>query len=261
MTVTAVIPARYASTRLPGKPLAEIEGRPMIQWVYDRVRRASLVDAVIVATDDQRIFDAVRAFGGKVVMTSPDHPSGTDRLAEVAESLDTDLLVNVQGDEPLIDAAVIDAAIQPMVDGDAAPVVTASTRIKSREDLLNPDVVKVVTDRAGYALYFSRSPIPFDRDEPPASMDLDERPFWKHIGLYVYRIDFLLQYSRMARTPLEMREKLEQLRILEHGYRIRVVETVYDSMGVDSLEDLEQIRKLVSAEQRGFVDGLSSIYE
>ena len=247
MTVTAVIPARYASTRLPGKPLAEIDGRPMIQWVCERVGRASLVDAVIVATDDQRIFDAVSAFGGKVVMTAPDHPSGTDRLAEVAENLDADIVVNVQGDEPLIDAAVIDATIRAMVEGDGVPVVTASTRIKSREDLLNPDVVKVVTDGAGYALYFSRSPIPFDRDVAPSSIDLEERPFWKHIGLYVYRKDFLLQYSRLARTPLEMREKLEQLRILEHGHRIRVVETAYDSLGVDSMEDLERIRKLVSA--------------
>ena len=247
MTVTAVIPARYASTRLPGKPLAEIDGRPMIQWVCERVGRASLVDAVIVATDDQRIFDAVSAFGGKVVMTAPDHPSGTDRLAEVAENLNSEIIVNVQGDEPLIEGAVIDAAIRPMVEGDSAPVATAATRIKSREDLLNPDVVKVVTDGAGYALYFSRSPIPFDRDVAPSSMDQDKRPFWKHIGLYVYRKDFLLQYSRLARTPLEMREKLEQLRILEHGHRIRVVETAYDSLGVDSLEDLERIRKLVSA--------------
>ncbi len=247
MTVTAVIPARYASTRLPGKPLAEIDGRPMIQWVCERVGRASLVDAVIVATDDQRIFDAVSAFGGKVVMTAPDHPSGTDRLAEVAENLNSEIIVNVQGDEPLIEGAVIDAAIRPMVEGDSAPVATAATRIKSREDLLNPDVVKVVTDGAGYALYFSRSPIPFDRDVAPSSMDQDKRPFWKHIGLYVYRKDFLLQYSRLDRTPLEMREKLEQLRILEHGHRIRVVETAYDSLGVDSLEDLERIRKLVSA--------------
>ena len=247
MTVTAVIPARYASTRLPGKPLAQIDGRPMIQWVYERVGQASSVDDTIVATDDRRIFDAVGAFGGAAVMTSPDHPSGTDRLAEVAKNLDSEIIVNVQGDEPLIDAAVIDAAIRPMVEGDSAPVVTAATPIKSREDVLNPDVVKVVIDGAGYALYFSRSPIPHDRDVVFSSMDLDEHPFWKHIGLYVFRKEFLLRYSRMARTPLEMREKLEQLRILEHGHRIRVVETAYDSLGVDSMEDLERIRKLVSA--------------
>lgn len=244
MTVTAVIPARYASTRLPGKPLLKIGGKPMIQWVYERVGRASLVQDVIVATDDRRIHDAVQAFGGRCVMTSPEHTTGTDRLAEAAADLKSDIIVNVQGDEPLIEPGVIDACIRPMMDGDDFPVATPCTRIRSREELLNPDVVKVVSDRDGFALYFSRSPIPCDRDQGPLSVDLNLNPFFKHIGLYVYRRDFLLKYSRMAPTPLEVREKLEQLRILENGYRIRVVETEYDSISVDTEEDLRRVQDL-----------------
>jgi 3-deoxy-manno-octulosonate cytidylyltransferase (CMP-KDO synthetase) len=248
MTVTAVIPARYASTRLPGKPLAEIGGRPMIQWVYERVDQASLVQNVVVATDDQRIVDAVEAFGGRAVMTSAEHQSGTDRLAEVARNLDADVVVNVQGDEPLIAAEVIDACVGPMLDGGDFHVVTPCTHITTKADLVNPNVVKVVTDRAGCALYFSRAPIPFDRDAGDAGAEPRQRVFYKHLGLYVYGRDFLLTYSTLERTPLEIREKLEQLRILENGYRIRIVETQYDSIGVDSLEDLEKVRKLVHAQ-------------
>ncbi len=248
MTVTAVIPARYASTRLPGKPLAEIGGRPMIQWVYERVDQAALVNDVVVATDDQRIVDAVEGFGGRAVMTSADHPSGTDRLAEVARQLDAEIVVNVQGDEPLIAAEVIDACVRPMIDGGDFHVVTPCTPIMSKAALANPNVVKVVTDRAGCALYFSRAPIPFDRDEAEPGAKAGQRLYYKHLGLYVYGREFLLTYTKLARTPLEIREKLEQLRILENGYRIRVVETPYDSIGVDSLEDLERVRKLVHAQ-------------
>ncbi|MEK6777656.1 MAG: 3-deoxy-manno-octulosonate cytidylyltransferase [bacterium] len=247
MTVTAVIPARYASTRLPGKPLLKIGGKPMIQWVYERVGRASLVQDVIVATDDRRIHDAVQAFGGRCVMTSPNHTTGTDRLAEAAADLKSDIIVNVQGDEPLIEPGVIDACIRPMMDGGAFPAATSCTRIRSREELLNPDVVKVVTDLDGFALYFSRFPIPCDRDQGPLSVDLFLNQFFKHIGLYVYRRDFLLEYSRMAPTPLEVREKLEQLRILENGYRIRVVETKYDSISVDTEEDLRRVQDLMKS--------------
>ncbi len=248
MTVTAVIPARYASTRLPGKPLAEIDGRPMIQWVYERVEQASLVNDVLVATDDQRIVDAVQGFGGRAVMTSADHASGTDRLAEVARQLGAKIIVNVQGDEPLIAAEVIDACVRPMLEGGNFDVVTPCTRIISNAELANPNVVKVVRDRAGCALYFSRAAIPFDRDEAEPSAKAGQRLYYKHLGLYVYRQEFLVTYSSLERTPLEVREKLEQLRILENGYRIRVVETQYDSIGVDSLEDLEKVRKLVHAQ-------------
>ena len=245
MTVTAVIPARYASTRLPGKPLLEIGGKPMIQWVYERVSRASLVQNVLVATDDQRILNAVQAFGGKGVMTSPEHPSGTDRIAEAVEHLDSKIIVNVQGEEPFIDPEVVDSCVRPVMEDGSFPVATPCTRIKSLEELMSPDVVKVVTDEHGFALYFSRLPIPYDRDVEPGNLDLSEIIFFKHIGLYVYQKDFLIKYSRMAPTPLETREKLEQLRILENGYKIRVVETDYDSIGVDSKEDLEKAQSCI----------------
>ncbi|NOY54129.1 MAG: 3-deoxy-manno-octulosonate cytidylyltransferase [Deltaproteobacteria bacterium] len=244
MSVVAVIPARYASTRFPGKPLAMIGEKPMIRWVYERVQRASRVDRVIVATDDERILEAVRAFGGEAVMTSGEHPSGTDRIAEAALGLDAEIIVNVQGDEPLIRGDVIDACIRPLQEGAQEPVVTPCVRIRSLQDLRNPDVVKVVKSPAGRALYFSRFPIPFDRGRKIDEDCLSELSFWKHLGLYAYRRDFLLQYSRMAPSPLEKREKLEQLRILENGYTIRVEETDYDSVGVDSPEDLEKIRDL-----------------
>ena len=244
MTVVAIIPARYASTRFPGKPLAIIAEKPMIRWVYEGVQKASRVDQVIVATDDERILEAVRDFGGEAVMTSGMHPSGTDRIAEAAQGFDSDIVVNVQGDEPLIRGDVIDACIQPLQEGAKEPVVTPCVRIRKLTDLHNPDVVKVVKNPAGRALYFSRSPIPFDRDRELHEDDLAQISFWKHLGLYAYRRDFLLQYSRMEQTPLEKREKLEQLRILENGYAIQVVETDYDPIGVDSPEDLEKIRDL-----------------
>ncbi len=219
----------------------------MIQWVYERVARSSTVQRVLVATDDRRILDAVRAFGGECVMTSKDHPSGTDRLAEVARNLDSKMIVNVQGDEPLIEGGVIDACVEAIREGEEVPVATPCTRIRSHADLLDPNVVKVVTDRLGFALYFSRAPIPFDRGVDPLKVDLTETPFYQHIGLYVYRKDFLLKYSEMERTPLEMREKLEQLRILENGFPLRVVPTRYDSRGVDTPEDLEKIRRVIAS--------------
>ncbi|PLX86897.1 MAG: 3-deoxy-manno-octulosonate cytidylyltransferase, partial [Desulfuromonas sp.] len=226
MAVTVVIPARFASTRFPGKPLADLCGKPMIQWVYERSRACDSIDRVLVATDDQRIADAVAGFGGEVVMTHPDHPTGTDRLAEVAVSIDSELVVNVQGDEPLIDPAMIEAAVRPLMDDDSIPMGTLKTPLCSAEEYFNPNVVKVVTDRNGFALFFSRAPIPHARDFID---QLDVR--WKelatarHVGLYVYRRDFLLRYPRLEPTPLEQQECLEQLRALEHGYRIHVADT------------------------------------
>ncbi|MDO3379370.1 3-deoxy-manno-octulosonate cytidylyltransferase [Geoalkalibacter halelectricus] len=243
MNVTAIIPARYASTRFPGKPLVDILGKPMIQRVYERVRQAQGIDRVLVATDDPRIHDAVRAFGGEVAMTRADHPTGTDRLAEVAALLDTDLVVNVQGDEPLIDPRMIEEALAPMRTDASIPMGTLKTPIATVEEFLNPNVVKVVTDREGYALYFSRAPIPHPRDlaaDLPQAM-AQNAPF-KHVGLYVYRRDFLLRYPHLPVTPLEDLEKLEQLRALEHGFRIRVVATELNSLGVDTPEDLERVR-------------------
>ena len=245
MKITAIIPARYASTRFEGKALAEIKGKPMVRHVYERTSMAQLVSEVIIATDDERIASAVRAFGARVVMTSRDHETGTDRLAEVVAGLDSEIVVNVQGDEPLIEPAMIDEAIRPLVEDPSIVMATLKCRIRNLHDFLSPNVVKVVTDRNGFALYFSRSPLPNFRDK---WNDLKDEAFnsgkllcHKHVGLYVYRRDFLLKYARMAPTQLELSEKLEQLRVMENGYRIKVVETAYESIGVDTPGDLEKV--------------------
>lgn len=247
--IVAIIPSRYGSTRFPGKSLALIRNKPMVQWVYERARRSSLLDRVIVATDDRRILKTVTDFGGEAVMTSPEHATGTDRIAEVARSLDCDIVVNVQGDEPLIDPDMIDAAVKPLAEDSAISMGTLAKLIIDPEEVRNPNVVKVVMDRMGYALYFSRAPIPWDRDQwadKTALADLGaDGPRYKHIGLYVYRRDFLLSYAAMPQTPLEMTEKLEQLRALEQGHRIRVVITVHESFGVDIPDDLSKILKLI----------------
>jgi len=242
MKITAVIPARYASTRFPGKALADIGGKPMIQHVYERTCMSSLVTRVIVATDDQRIADVITKIGGEAVMTSAAHDTGTDRLAEVALGLDSDLVVNVQGDEPLINPGMIDQAIEPFLGNPDLQMGTLKTRVRCLHDFLSPNVVKVVTDVNGYALYFSRSPLPFFRDK---WQDLKDESFacgkmlcYKHVGLYVYRRNFLLDFAAMPASFLEISEKLEQLRAIENGIRIRVVETEFTSIGVDTPEDL-----------------------
>jgi len=250
MDIVAIIPARYDAVRLPGKPLLDIDGRPVIQHVYLRTARARRISRTIVATDDRRIFDAVERFGGEAVMTSPDHPSGTDRIAEVAAGLDAEIIVNVQGDEALIDPRMIDQAVEPLLDNAAIPMATAATRISDLEELHDPNVVKVVVDQGGLALYFSRHPVPYIRDVR-ADEDLPaHHRFLHHIGLYVYRRDFLLRFAELAPTPLEQVEKLEQLRALENGYRIAVTETPLTSPGVDTPEDLERVRRIV-AEGKG----------
>lgn len=246
MRVTVVIPARYASTRFPGKPLADLCGKPMIQWVYEQANRCVAVNRVIVATDDERIATAVRSFGGEVVMTRADHPTGTDRLAEVAAQIDSALIVNVQGDEPLIDPRMIEQAIEPMRRNPGVPMGTLKSRILTAAEYLNPNIVKVVTDRNDYALYFSRAPIPFGRDViDQIESRFDEIEAYKHIGLYVYRRDFLLTYHKLAPTPLEQSEKLEQLRALENGFRMKVAETRLSSVGVDTPDDLERVRQIL----------------
>lgn len=246
MYVVAIIPARYASTRLNGKPLLHIDGKPMIQWVYERAKKAKLTNDVIAATDDRRVFDAVRYFGGKAVMTSTEHRTGTDRIAEAAGGLNVDIIVNVQGDEPLIEPEMIDAAIRPLKNDSEIVVSTLKTKIKDEKELNNPNVVKVVADKNDFALYFSRLPIPYVRDgeQWPVAGGQKNSIHFKHIGLYVYKKDFLLEFARMKPTPLEEAEKLEQLRVLENGYKIKVVETKYDSIGVDTEEDLERVRKI-----------------
>jgi 3-deoxy-manno-octulosonate cytidylyltransferase (CMP-KDO synthetase) len=245
MRITAIIPARYASTRFEGKALADIMGKPMIQHVYERAAEAKLVSEVIVATDDERIAAVVRAFGGRVEMTLKSHETGTDRLAEVAARIDSEIIVNVQGDEPMIEPAMIDEAIYPLTLDGSIVMGTLKTRIRTLHDFLSPNVVKVITDKDGYALYFSRSPLPNFRDK---WNDLKDEAFasgrllcHKHVGIYVYRREFLLLFAQLSPTYLEMAEKLEQLRALENGYRIKVVETKHESIGVDTPADLEKV--------------------
>jgi 3-deoxy-manno-octulosonate cytidylyltransferase (CMP-KDO synthetase) len=229
-TAIVIIPARFSSTRFPGKPLAEIEGKPLIEHVYRRVEQARLVSRIIVATDDRRIAVAVERFGGTAIMTRNDHPSGTDRLAEAAQELPPDtLIVNVQGDEPMINPADIDQAVTAARIGDAE-IVTLMTKIDSAE-LNDSNRVKVVTDLNGMALYFSRSKIP------------SGGTCFLHVGLYVYRAGFLREFTKLEQTPLEIAERLEQLRALEHGYRIRVVEVEGESWGIDTPQDLDRFRK------------------
>ncbi len=234
--IVAIIPARYASTRFPGKPLADLWGKPLIQHVWERARCAESVGRVLIATDDERIAGAARGFGAEVVMTRADHPSGTDRIAEAAAGLEAEIVVNLQGDEPLIEPAAIEAAVRPLQEDPALPMSTLCCPIETLEELANPNVVKVVCDRRGYALYFSRLPIPFVRDKGAGV----ER--FRHIGLYAYRRDFLLAFAQLPPTPLEQAEKLEQLRALEHGHRIRVVPVDHLSPGVDTPEELERLR-------------------
>ena len=240
MKIAAIIPARFASTRLEGKPLADICGKSMVQRVYERVLAANLSE-VLVATDDERIFKAVNAFGGKAVMTSPLHASGTDRVAEAASLIQADIIVNLQGDEPLIDPSLIEAAVKPMRDLPGLKMCTLKTPIIHEEEYLDPNAVKVVTDRDGFALYFSRSPIPYSRK---GFSGLPGQPY-KHIGLYVFRRDFLFEFTKMKPTALELSESLEQLRALENGHRIKVVEVRYNPVSVDTPEDLEKVRTIV----------------
>jgi 3-deoxy-manno-octulosonate cytidylyltransferase (CMP-KDO synthetase) len=250
----AIIPARYASTRLPGKPLVDIGGVPMILRVVARARQVLAIDRVIVATDDQRVLDTVTAAGEEALMTSDEHRTGTDRLAEVAAKLDAEIIVNVQGDEPLIEPATIESALSPLLEDSSVVMSTTCEPIESAEDLINPNVVKVVTDREGFAIYFSRSPIPFPRSEVLKYGSLQEalranpellRFYAKHTGLYVYRREFLLAFTRLAPTKLEEIEALEQLRAIENGYKIKVIRVKDRSIGVDTPEDLERVRKLI----------------
>ncbi len=236
MSVVAIIPARYGSTRFPGKPLARIGTKPMIQHVYESTAAADLVRRTVVATDDLRILRVVRAFGGEAVMTSRDHLSGTDRLAEVAGNLEAEWIVNVQGDLPFIQAETIRRSVDCLVRDAAVPMATARTHITSEREFHNRNVVKVVTDRQGFACYFSRAPIPFHREQPA------EPACWghRHLGIYVYRRDFLLRIASMPSVELERIEGLEQLRALHYGYRIRVADVAETGVEVDTPDDLKR---------------------
>jgi 3-deoxy-manno-octulosonate cytidylyltransferase (CMP-KDO synthetase) len=240
--VLAVIPARFNSTRFPGKVLAPLGGKPMVAHTYAQTVQAKLVTDVVVATDDQRVQDALEPLGIPVVMTRSDHPSGTDRIAEVARKSDAEIIVNVQGDEPLIDPETIDDTVRPLIELPEIPMATARRRLVALDDIRNPNIVKVVCAQNGQALYFSRCPIPYIREAADRAATVS--CYWQHIGIYVYRRDFLLCYSKMLPTPMEQLERLEQLRVLENGYSIMVVDTKYVSLGVDTPEDLERVRAL-----------------
>ena len=239
--VIAVIPARYASQRLPAKPLVDLLGKPMIQRVYERVKLATIPSQIVVATDDERIADVVRTFGGDVIMTSPDIKSGSDRVAAVAHEIPGDIYVNVQGDEPLIAPEMIDQAIRVVLDDPVVEVGTLVRKIESLEELRNPGVVKVVFGSDRFALYFSRSEIPFVRDADDRTQWLAHSTFYKHIGIYVFRREFLLKYASMPESNLERSEKLEQLRILENGHKIKVGITQYDSVPIDTRDDVVRV--------------------
>lgn len=257
MEVVALIPSRYGSTRFPGKPLALLCGKPMIQHVYEHTCRVRGLARVLVATDDDRIAHAVRTIGGEVAMTRADHPTGTDRLAEVAQGLTADVIVNVQGDLPFFPPSLVEDAVAALMRAPAAVMATVKTPIHDLAEWQNINVVKVVTDREGYALYFSRSPIPYVRDQaatsnvqrPTSHPDLQHQTTllgYRHIGLYVYRREFLLTFTQLARTPLEQSEQLEQLRALEWGYRIVVSETERPTIEVDTPEDLQRAEEALS---------------
>jgi 3-deoxy-manno-octulosonate cytidylyltransferase (CMP-KDO synthetase) len=266
MAAIVIIPARYDSTRFPGKPLSLLKGKPLIQHVYENSKGARLAEDVIVATDSETIFEKVLFFGGRAAMTSAVHPSGTDRIAEVAASLGHDIVVNVQGDEPLIRPQMIDDVIELLEDSRAS-VGTLVKRISKPEEIADPNVVKAVLDKEGFALYFSRSPIPYHRDlfcQKPGIEDAltnvvggaasgfqdlqtSRLCMFKHIGIYSYRREVLLLLSKMEQTELEKTEKLEQLRVLENGMRIRAKETNFETCGVDTPEDLKRVEQWLSS--------------
>jgi 3-deoxy-manno-octulosonate cytidylyltransferase (CMP-KDO synthetase) len=248
MAVVAIIPARYGSSRLPGKPLAQIGGKPMIQHVYESTLKARVLDRVLVATDDQRIIETVRGFGGEVIMTSKGHTSGTDRLAEVTQKIKADWVVNVQGDLPFIKSETIARAVRPMRRDRSILMGTVCSPIYDEAEWRNPNVVKVVRDAEGFAIYFSRAAIPYPRNDISQSVDSGPKPngkVWghRHLGLYVYRRDFLLKFARLRPTLLEQAESLEQLRALVYGHRIFVADVEERAVEVDTPEDLEKAER------------------
>jgi 3-deoxy-manno-octulosonate cytidylyltransferase (CMP-KDO synthetase) len=244
MKFICVIPARYGSTRFPGKPLADISGSPMIEWVYKRAVRAQLFEKILVATDDQRIVQAVRKFGGLAELTPSDLPSGTDRVAFLARKIKADVYVNLQGDEPLISPRLLTEVCTPYSERKVV-MTTAVKQIDSPDELTDPNLVRVVMDNRGDALYFTRAVIPFVRDDRDQRNWFQRYPFYKHIGIYTYRRNFLLHFSTLAPGSLEQVEKLEQLRVLENGYKIRTVITQSDSMSVDTAEDLQRLEHFI----------------
>ncbi len=249
MRIAAIIPARIASTRLPGKPMLDIGGKPMVWRVYERASLAKGIDEVWVATDDQGVFEAVERLGGKAILTSPGCNSGTDRVAEAALKIPADIYVNIQGDEPMIPPALIELTVAPMRDDPSIEMATAATPIGTAEEIFDPAVVKTVLDGKGFAMYFSRAPIPYHRDQ------WRQRTFaggkcLKHIGIYAYRREFLFEFTKLPQTDLELVENLEQLRAIGHGHKIKVSVTELNSLGVDTPKDLDMIRRIFPEEQK-----------
>lgn len=247
MKAIGVIPARWGATRFEGKILANLLGKPVIQHVWENAKKAKTLDDLVVACDDERILKVVEAFGGKAVYTSPDQPSGTDRLAEVVNPLEVDIAVNIQGDEPLMKSIMIDNLVIALQDEKSAQMATVMKKIEDEEELTNSNVVKVITDKNGYALYFSRYAIPYNRT---GETDAKKRPvYYKHIGLYAYTKDFLFTFRNLPKSALENAEKLEQLRALEFGYKIKVVETKFDTVGIDRPEDIKRAEEALLKER------------
>lgn len=262
MNAIGVIPARWASSRFEGKVLAEIDNKPLVQHVWEGAKKSRLLDDLIVATDTEKVASVVRGFGGKACLTSPKQPSGADRVAEVINPIDTKIVVNIQGDEPMISGLMIDGLITALLEEKEAQMATLIKKIKDTSEIFDPNIVKVVLDRKGYAIYFSRSPIPYDRrrmmDEArdikdkilslihhePAAPSF-ETVYYKHIGLYAYTKDFLFTFINLPMSKLEKAEKLEQLRALENGFKIKTVETEFDTIGVDTPLDLKRVKKLL----------------
>ena len=242
--ILGVIPSRFASTRLAGKPLLDICGKPMVEHVYRRALASGVFFRVVIATDDERIYNAAEKFGGDVLITRADHPDGSNRVAEVARTIDTDYVINIQGDEPMLDPRMLRELAEGIVSDPGADSATVCVPITSEKDFNNPNIVKVVTDQKGRALYFSRSPIPFRRNAT-------ECPVWEHLGIYAFTKEFLLKFVELPTTPLMKEESLEQLRILEHGYTMAVIATKYPSLGpnVNTEEDLQIVRKILAEEK------------
>ncbi|OGX39523.1 MAG: 3-deoxy-manno-octulosonate cytidylyltransferase [Omnitrophica WOR_2 bacterium RIFCSPLOWO2_12_FULL_50_9] len=241
MRIVGVIPARWASTRFKGKVLAKIQDRPMIQHVWERAKESRLLDEVLIACDDERVLQAAQAFGAKAVLTSPDHPSGTDRVAEAVKNCPAKIVINIQGDEPLIRHQVIDDLAEALIEDEACLMATVIKAIETQEELENPNVVKVVIDREKNAIYFSRLPIPYDREKAGTGTIR----YYKHLGIYAYRKDFLMALTQMPKSLLERAEQLEQLRALEAGVRIKTILTDMETIGVDTPEDLARVEGLL----------------
>jgi 3-deoxy-manno-octulosonate cytidylyltransferase (CMP-KDO synthetase) len=242
MQVIGVIPSRYSSTRFEGKVIADLLGKPMIQHVWEKAKQAKTLDEVIIACDDERVAEVATSFGAKIAMTSKDHTCGTDRISEVVNPIDVEIVINIQGDEPLIHPTTIDSLARCLMEDKSLCMATVIKRIEDPEALADPHVVKVVVDKNNFALYFSRATIPFR-----AQNSEEENPaYYKHIGLYGYTKDFLFTYKNLPVAGLEKIERLEQLRVLENGFRIKVIETKYDTIGVDTPQDLEKVKMLLS---------------